>query len=260
MSEFSPDAAARELFRARLTRTPCTTPSERYGIDSFERAYQVQRALLGMYRGAGQEVIGYKLGLTDQRAQVASRLDHPLMGAMVQGWQYWNADDIPTAGLIEPKVEAEVAFVMSKTVDNPDATMSDLLDSLGGALPALEVCDSAIQGWPRSLFDALADNLCSGVFVLGTQPVDPRSLDLATLPMTLSRDKQVIAQGSGAQCMGSPLNACLWLARERARAGTPLQAGDIVLSGALGGMQPVARGDALKLELGQLGSLSCRFV
>lgn len=260
MSEFSAEAAALELFRARLTCTPCTALSERFGIDTLERAYQVQNALLDMYRGAGQEMIGYKLGLTDQRAQAATKLGHPLIGALVQGWQYWDADAIPTAGLIEPKVEAEVAFIMSKTLDNPTASMGELLDSLGGALPALEICDSAIQGWPRSLVDALADNLCSGLFVLGTQPVDPRSLDLAGLPMTLTRDDVVIAEGSGEQCMGNPLNACLWLARERARAGTPLQAGDIVLSGALGGMQAVFRGDALRLDMGALGSLTCRFV
>lgn len=260
MSAFSAEDAALELFRARLTRTPCTPSSERFGIDSLARAYQVQTALIGMYRGAGQEVIGHKLGLTDQRAQAATKVSHPLTGALVQGWQYWDGDDIPTAGLIEPRVEAEVAFVISKTFGDPTGSMSDLLDALGGALPALEICDSAFQGWPRSVFDALADNLCSGLFVLGTQPIDPRSLDLASVPMTLHRGAHAIAEGSGAQCMGSPLNACLWLARQRAQAGTPLQAGDIVLSGALGGMQPVARGDALKLELGGLGSLTCRFV
>lgn len=260
MSAFDADAAARELFRARMTRTPCVSPGQSFTIGSVERAMQVQRALLGMYQKAGQEVIGYKLGLTDVRAQAATGIGSPLVGALLQDWQYWDADDIPIARLIEPRVEAEVAFVMSRTFDDPEAGLAKLLDSLGGALPALEICDSAIQGWPRSIFDALADNLCSGLFMLGSRPVDARSLDFSGLPMKLMRGGAILAEGSGSQCMGSPLNALLWLAQEQARSGAPLQAGDIVLSGALGPMQPVGRGDELRLELGALGVLECRFV
>ncbi len=260
MNEFDAEAAALALFRARLTRTPCTAPGQAFAIDTLARAEQVQANLLAMYRKAGQEIIGYKLGLTDQRAQGATGIEHPLSGALLQAWQYWDGDAIPLAGLIEPRVEAEVAFVMSRTFDDPQAGLAELLDSLGGALPSLEICDSAIQGWPRSLFEALADNLCSGLFVLGSQPVDPRSLDFAGLPMRLSRSGETIAEGSGSQCMGSPLNALLWLALQRAVEGHPLQAGDIVLSGALGPMQPVGRSDELRLELGALGALECRFV
>ncbi|SDT26792.1 2-keto-4-pentenoate hydratase [Halopseudomonas xinjiangensis] len=260
MTDFDTEAAALELFRARLTRKPCHAPGQRFAIDSLARAEQVQSALLAMYQKAGQEIIGYKLGLTDQRAQAATGIGQPLSGALLQAWQYWDGDAIPVAGLIEPRVEAEVAFVMSRTFDDPQAGLAKLLDSLGGALPALEICDSAIEGWPRSLFEALADNLCSGLFVLGSRPVDPRSLDFAGLPMKLSRSGETLAEGNGSQCMGSPLNALLWLARQRAAEGNPLQAGDIVLSGALGPMQPVGRGDQLRLELGALGVLNCRFV
>lgn len=260
MNAFDAEAAARELFRARMTRTPCPPPGPGFGINSLERAMQVQGELLGMYQKTGQEVIGYKLGLTDQRAQTATGLDRPLVGALLQDWQYWDGDDIPIARLIEPRVEAEVAFVMSRTFDDPEAGIAELLNALGGALPALEVCDSAIQGWPRSVFDAAADNLCSGLFMLGSRPVDAHNLDFSGLPMKLSCAGATIAEGSGSQCMGSPLNALLWLAREQARLGAPLQAGDIVLSGALGPMQSVGRGDALRLELGALGTLECRFV
>ncbi|UAW98729.1 fumarylacetoacetate hydrolase family protein [Halopseudomonas nanhaiensis] len=260
MNPFDAEAAARELFRARMTRTPCPAPGPAFGFDGIEQAMQVQNALLRMYQKAGQEAIGYKLGLTDQRVQSATGIGKPLVGALLQDWQYWDKDDIPIARLIEPRVEAEVAFVMSRTFDDPEAGLAELLNSLGGALPALEICDSAIQGWPRSIVDALADNLCSGLFVLGSRPIDARSLEFSSLPMKLLRAGAIIAEGSGSQCMGSPLNALLWLAREQARLGVPLQAGDIVLSGALGPMQSVGRGDELRLDLGALGALECRFV
>ena len=260
MKAFAADAAASELFRARMTRSPCTSFGETHAIDSLERGTQVQHALLELYEKTGQEKIGYKLGLTEQRAQTATGIGRPLTGALLQGWQFWNGDEVPMARLIEPRVEAEVAFVMSRTFDDPQAGLNELLNALGGALPALEICDSAIEGWPRSVFEALADNLCSGLFMLGANPVDPRSLDFAGLPMKLARGGRTIAEGSGSQCMGSPLNALLWLAREQAGKGQPLQAGDIVLTGALGPMQPVARGDELRLELGALGVVDCRFV
>lgn len=260
MPAFDAEAAARALFHARMTRSPCPAPSQNYPLDSVDRALQVQRALLELFERSGPEIIGYKLGLTDQRAQSATGIGQPLAGSLVQDWQCWDGDDIPMARLIEPRIEAEVAFVMSRTFDDPHAGLTELLNAVGGALPALEICDSAIQGWPRSVLDALADNLCSGLFLLGAHPVDPRSVDFAGLPMKLSRAGVTIAEGNGSQCMGSPLNALLWLARERAGKGEPLQAGDIVLSGALGPMQPVGRGDEIRLELGALGVLECRFV
>lgn len=256
---FDSQAAAQTLFQARQQLAPCAPVAERFGITSLEQAYATQRALTALQCSAGLELIGYKLGLTDPRAQQAMGLNHPLFGVVAYDWQCCEDEPVPTPRLMAPRVEAEVAFVFAETLDGPDLQVADLLDALGGVAPALEICDSALTGWPRNLFDALADNLSSGLFVLGSRPLAPRDVDLSTLEVQLQRNDLTPLSGHASQCMGNPLNACLWLARELARQGTPIRAGEIVLSGALAPMQEVGAGDRVRVEMGELGVLECRF-
>ncbi|HDZ56923.1 MAG TPA: 2-keto-4-pentenoate hydratase [Pseudomonas xinjiangensis] len=257
--EFDADSAAKVLFKARQTRQPCESIAGPYGMDSLEKAQLAQQALLNMYRRAGQEQIGFKLGLTDFKAQKAMGLEQPLVGVLLQNWQYWDGDEVPFGQLNAPRVEAEVAFIFGQTLDDPELDEQGLLKGLAGVLPALEICDSAFQGWPRHLFDAVADNLSSGLFVLGANPIDPARVDFAGLKMSLYINNAIACEGSGTQCMGSPLAACLWLTRHLAAQGTPVQAGDILLSGALGPMQPASLGDSVRMDCGELGEVSCRF-
>lgn len=256
---FDPRGAADELFMARRNRTPCEPVAGKYEIDMLEQAYTVQDELIKRFNYIGQKVIGYKLGLTDRKAQVQMALDTPLFGKLVSGWSYEDSASIPTERLISPRVEGEVAFLFSAAINDPQVDEETLLASIGKVMPALEICDSAFAGWPRSLFDAVADNLSSGFYVLGKEQANVRDLDFPALTMKLYRNDDEAVEGDASQCMGSPLSACLWLVRELAERGTPVQAGDVILSGSLGPMQPVEKGDHIRLDLGRVGSLECSF-
>tara|TARA_R110001592_G_scaffold37188_4_gene124240 strand:+ start:18989 stop:19780 length:792 start_codon:yes stop_codon:yes gene_type:complete len=256
---FDPRSAAQELFTARRNREPCEPVAGKYEVNMLEQAYTVQDELIKRFNQAGQKVVGYKLGLTDPKAQARMALDRPLFGKLVEKWGYPDGASIPTEQLISPRVEGEVAFIFSAAVNDPQVDEDTLIASIDKVVPALEVCDSAFAGWPRSLFDAVADNLSSGLYVLGNAEMDIRDLDFTAVTMTLSRNGQEAVTGDAGQCMGSPLKACLWLAREMAERGTPVQAGDVILSGSLGPMQEVAKGDRVTLDLGKLGSLECSF-
>jgi 2-keto-4-pentenoate hydratase len=124
---------------------------------------------------------------------------------------------------------------------------------------ALEVVDSRIADWDIGIVDTVADNASSGLFVLGAHGQEIGDLDLAGCAMTMWRGQQVVSQGSGTACMGNPLAAVAWLARTAHRYGRPLRAGEIVLSGALGPMVPVAPGDTFRADISGLGEVSATF-
>ncbi|WP_339845696.1 fumarylacetoacetate hydrolase family protein [uncultured Halopseudomonas sp.] len=256
---FDPKGAAKQLYQARHNTEPCEPVAGTYEIHMLEQAYEVQDELIKKFNAAGHKVVGYKLGLTDPKAQAQMALNNPLFGKLVEGWGFAAGADIPTDKLIAPRVEGEVAFVFSAGIDDPDVDEETLKNSISKVLPALEICDSAFAGWPRSLFDAVADNLSSGFYVLGDDARDVHDLDFPNMTMQLFCNDEKAVEGDARQCMGSPLAACMWLVRELAERGTPIQPGDVILSGSLGPMQPIAKGDQIRLELNQLGTLECRF-
>lgn len=260
MSEdFQPNALADELYLARRQRQPGVGLAERYPLATLDQAQRVSEYLITRYLADGQAIAGSKLGLTDTRVQAALGIDSPLIAMLLSGWQI-SGGTLDISQFLLPKLEMEVAFLFSAAIDDPEITDVALQQAISGVTVALEICDSAYQGGPRSLFEAVADNLSSGGFMLGEQyhPADPQGL--AELSATLTNHGKPIAEGNASQCMSSPWNACRWLVQERARDGNPIQDGEILLSGSLGPVVSVQAGDRLELNMGHLGRLVCAVI
>jgi 2-keto-4-pentenoate hydratase len=204
-------------------------------------------------------VVGKKVGLTSRAVQQQLGVDQPDFGVLLDDMEFLDGDTVPAGRLLQPKVEAEVAFVVGRESQSEAPSYGEFLASLAYALPAIEIVDSAIIDWKISLVDTVADNASSGLYVLGQQPVAIGQLAGAELRMQLTLDGAVVSVGSGAACLGHPLRAAFWLARTMAARGEPLREGEVILSGALGPMVPVAAGDRVQARIGGLGTCGVRF-
>ena len=127
------------------------------------------------------------------------------------------------------------------------------------ALPAIEIVDSRIRDWSIGIVDTVADNGSSALFVLGEPAVPTEDVDFVSRTMRLTEDGVEVSQGRGADCLGSPLIALQWLARTARDNGSPLRAGHIVLSGALGPMVPVRPGSSYETTIDGIGSVAVGF-
>jgi 2-keto-4-pentenoate hydratase len=254
------ESAATALAEARRTRTPCSRVSENYGISSLADAYAVQENNTRKALAAGRRLTGRKIGLTSLAVQQQLGVDQPDFGMLFADMECLDGDAIDSHRLIQPKAEGEIAFVLGRDLPYPDTTLAELMRAVDYLVPALEIVDSAIEDWKITLVDTVADNASSGLYVLGKNPQRLSSLDLALEGMVLEKNGEQAALGVGAACLGNPLNACLWLARTMAECGRPLQAGDVLLSGALGPMVTVVAGDRLRLRLTRLGEVGCQFI
>ncbi|MGC1211437.1 MAG: fumarylacetoacetate hydrolase family protein, partial [Micromonospora sp.] len=161
--------------------------------------------------------------------------------------------------LLQPRVEAEVAFVLADDVTDPGVTAVTVRERVAYALAALEIVDSRIAGWDIRFADTVADNGSSGLFVLGADRVPLDTVEPAAVLMTMYVDDVPASTGSGAACLGDPLEALAWLARTALAHGDPLRAGDVVLSGALGPMVPVTPGMHVRARLTGLGTVEATF-
>jgi 2-keto-4-pentenoate hydratase len=255
----APHAAAARLLQAQQDREPAAPVRDLLGDRDIDAAYAVQAEVLRRRLAEpGRRVVGRKIGLTSPAVQRQFGVFQPDFGVLTDDMAYADREEVPLGRFLQPRVEAEVAFVLRDGLP-AWATVADVLRATGFLLPALEIVDSRIRDWDISIADTVADNASSGAFVLGAAPARPTGGDLGGLGMVLESGGEPLATGAGAACLGSPAAAVAWLAREVARRGDPLTAGEIVLAGAWGPMVPVTGPGTYVARFEQLGDVRVTF-
>jgi len=251
--------AADRLWVAQQSGQPCAPVRDLLGESDQDAAYAVQSLNVARHIEAGHEVVGRKIGLTSAAVQSQFGVFSPDYGVLLDDMVFADGEPVDLARFLQPRVEAEVAFVLGGDLDSPHTSVADVIRATDFVLPALEVVDSRITGWDIKITDTIADNASSGAVVLGTTPRSLDGLDLTEVGMSLEHAGAVVSSGSGAACLGSPVVAVAWLAREVARHGRFLRAGEVVLSGALGPMVAVGGPGTYGARLESLGQVRAVF-
>ncbi|MFI9551597.1 2-keto-4-pentenoate hydratase [Nonomuraea endophytica] len=249
--------AAERLLGAHASGQPCEPVRDLVG--GVEEAYAVQDWLTDRWLGEGRRLSGRKIGLTSAAVQKQLGVDQPDFGVLFADMAVPDGAEIPAGTVLQPRAEAEVALVLEHDLPHERHTVADVIRATAFALPAIEVVGSRIRGWDITLADTVADNASSGLYVLGNRPVPLKDLDLRLAGMVMERRGEQVSTGIGAACLGHPLHAAVWLADTLARLGRPLQAGDTVLTGALGPVVPVVPGDVLEARIDGLGDVRAAF-
>jgi len=258
MTEIITQVADRLVEAQRLGR-PCAPVRELLPGGTVEDAYAAQEINTRRALAAGRRLVGRKIGLTSLAVQQQLGVGQPDYGMLFDDMAVLDGWEVARERLIQPKVEAEIAFVLGRDLTDERITISDILCAVEFALPAIEIVDSRIADWKIGIFDTVADNASSGLYVLGTSPTRLDGLDLRSCGMVMECAGEPVSVGAGAACLGNPLSALWWLARTMARAGRPLQAGETVLSGALGPMVTVKGGEVFEARISGLGSVRAAF-
>lgn len=260
MDEITYSTLGNELYEAFLVRKPIEAITNRYGGITVDDAYRIQQQFIGRRLQAGEKVVGKKIGLTSKAVRDSLGVYQPDFGQILDGMVFGQGSEIAMSTMIQPMAEGEIAFLLKRDLLGPGISAADILSATEGVMACFEIVDSRVKDWKIKLADTVADNASCGVLVLGDRLVDPRNLDLYSCGMVLEKGGRVAVTGAGAATMNSPLNAMAWLCNTLGKLGIPLKAGEIVLSGALGGMVPVAAGDNLRVTVGGIGSCSVNFV
>jgi len=250
---------ADELWEADRTAKPIDPLTDRYDDLAIEDAYAIQTINIDRRIAEGQRVIGRKVGLTSKPMQDLLGVDEPDFGVLTDEMIVEDGDLIALSRLVQPRVEAELAFVMARDLAGPGVSTPTALDAIAGALPAVEVVDSRVADWKIKLIDTVADNASSGLLVVGGRMRPVSELDLRLLGVVVSRNGEVIDTGAGAAALGNPARCVAWLANKLGSLGSGLKAGDVVLPGAVHKMVPVQPGDVFRAEFDHLGPVTVRF-
>jgi 2-oxopent-4-enoate/cis-2-oxohex-4-enoate hydratase len=248
-----------ELYQAFVSRRVIAPLLSREPQIRIEDAYRIQERFIARRLAAGETIVGKKIGATSKPVQDFLGVYQPDFGMLTSGMVFADGDTLDLGQMIQPKAEAELAFVLKHDLKGPGITAMDVIRATDYVVPCFEVVDSRIRDWQIKIQDTVADNASCGVFVLGTTQGDPRRLDITLAGMVLEKNGDVFSTGVGAAVQGSPANAVAWLANTLGELGIPFKAGEVILSGSQSALVPVADGDELVCRVGGLGSCRVKF-
>ena len=254
------DSYGDELYRALRERFMVTPLTEREPSITLDDAYRIQLAIIRRkLEREGVRHVGKKIGVTSEVVQKMLAVDQPDFGHLTSEMALADGDEAPTDRMLQPRAEGEIAFVLAKDLRGPGVTPDDVIAATDVVKACFEIVDSRIRDWKIKIEDTVADNASSGMLVVSQRGVRPSDVDLLGCKMTLEKNGSVVGTGTGAASMGSPATAMAWLVNKLGELGIVLRAGEIVLSGSLGPLVPVVKGDRMHLVIEGIGECSVRF-
>lgn len=245
---------------AAYTDGPIDPLTSTYPGLTLDDAYAIQQAQIAAWQSAGRTIKGHKVGLTSVAMQKLLGVSDPDYGHLMDDFFHLEHMPVRAGRFLQGRVEPEVAFVLKTALAGPGVTVTDAISAIDYVLPALEIVDSRIRDWKIGLFDTIADNASSAALVLGSTPTRLADVDLRRAGAVMHKNGAVAGTGAGGAVLGSPINSLVWLANTVGARGVVLEAGHVILPGAVCAMVPVAAGDTVTATFAGLGSVTARFV
>lgn len=257
--------AAADLLQAEASGQQIGLLSQRYPDMSMDDAYAVQNAIHQQKLARGRKVIGWKIGLTSKAMQYALNIDIPDSGILFDDMAFDTGTTVPKGRFIQPRIEAEIAFVMKSALGGADITRDDVIAATDYVAPSIEILDTRIlradpeTGRARTVCDTISDNAANAGIVLGAERHAIDAFDLRWVGALAFRNDEIEETGLGAGVLNDPVESVVWLARRMAQYGQSIEPGQIILSGSF--IRPVEcpAGTRIHADFGTFGSVDINF-
>ena len=229
--------AAADLIEAEANDEQIGLLTIRHPEMGMDDAYAIQNAIYDLKLAEGRSVIGWKIGLTSKAMQYALNIDIPDSGILFDDMLFASGATVPKGRFIQPRIEAEIAFVMKSALGGANITRDDVLAATDYVVPSLEILDTRIQrsdpvsGKARTVFDTISDNAANAGIVLGTKKHSVEAVDLRWVGALVFRNDEIEETGLGAGVLNDPIESVVWLARRMAQYGQSIEPGQVILSG-----------------------------
>jgi 2-oxo-hept-3-ene-1,7-dioate hydratase len=256
-------SAATVLFEAEKTGVQTGLLSVAYPQINMDDAYAIQAELVAQKKAAGLKTTGWKIGLTSRAMQMALNIDIPDSGVLLEDMAFKNGAVIPAGRFIQPRIEAEIAFVMKAPLKGK-VTRAQVIAATDYVAPSIEILDTRIlradpaTGQSRKIFDTISDNAANAGIVMGDGRFDPAS-DLRWIGAIVSANGQVEETGLGAGVLNDPVEGIVWLAARMELYGQSIEAGQVILSGSFIRPLECPADTLIEADFGPWGVVSCHF-
>ena len=252
---------ASELFDSLKQQKIIQPLTDRYPEIDINDAYQISRQFLSLREAVGEKVVGKKIGVTSSVVQEMLGVNQPDFGFLTDAMRVQNRSTFSIEdSLIQPRAEAEIAFILKEDLHGPGITKEDVMSAAHKILPCFEIVDSRIDNWNIKIQDTVADNASCGIFVLGEGECSPNKFAMDELEVEVYKNKKFLSSGKGSAVQGHPAQAVAWLANTLGEYNIPLLKGEVILSGSLVPLEPAIAGDRFAMELKGIGTCQINFI
>jgi 2-keto-4-pentenoate hydratase len=255
-----PQEKAKQLYEARRSRVPVPPFTDADPTLGADEGYLIQQELVKLLLADGDRIVGHKVGLTSKPMQRMIGMDSPDFAPVFESTVYDDGARISAGAFIQPKIEAEIVFVMGSPLRGPGVTVDDARAAVAGVGASVEIVDSRIVDWRIRLADTIADLASNGAVARSSRLVPLSEVDTRLVGMVLSRDGELVDTGAGAAALGDPVGVVAWLANTLGERGVALEPGHLIMTGALHAAVPMAAGETYVAEFDRLGSITVHVV
>lgn len=251
---------AKQLYAARRSRVPVPPFTDADPTLGADEGYLIQQELVKLLLADGDRIVGHKVGLTSKPMQRMIGMDSPDFAPVFESTVYSDGAEISAGSFIQPKIEAEIVFVMGSRLAGPGVTVDDARAAVAGVGASVEIVDSRIVDWKIRLADTIADLASNGAVARSPRLVPLSDVDTRLVGMVLSRDGELVDTGAGAAALGDPVGVVAWLANTLGERGVALEPGHLIMTGALHAAVPMTAGEIYVAEFDRLGTITVHVV
>jgi 2-oxo-hept-3-ene-1,7-dioate hydratase len=258
------ESEARRLDQSESTRKQVDATTTFYPDMSIRDAYIIQEAWMNKKLQSGRKIIGHKVGLTSRVMQRVMSIDEPDFGVLLDDMYFENGADIRTNDFLDPRIEVELAFILSKDLNPKVKHIDEVLDATDKIVPALELIAARsyrvhpTTQYKRTVRDTISDNAANAGVILGDVEI-PKDADLSWVSCMMYRNEIIEQSGVSGAILGHPAKSLIWLANKYGEFNRQLKKGDIVLAGSFTAPVIVNPGDSITADFNQFGKVHCTF-
>jgi len=247
------------LYQSAADRVSISPLTEMDATLTIDDAYAIQLCNVKRVVTEGQVISGKKIGLTSEGIQQQLGVGEPDYGHLFQGMDCVDGI-VPIDAFLQPKIEAEIAFILKEDLTGPEVTVEDVERATDYVVGAFEIVDSRVKDWKIKLVDTVSDNASSGCYVLGDKKLSLSEVNLSEVRMQLYKSGALVAEGKGEAVLGDPRVAVAWLANRLWSYGVTLKKGEVILSGAFSAAPVAVKGDEFEVKFSDFGSVKAKFI
>ncbi len=243
-------------------RQPGTMFAEGVVLD-VAQGYELQSAVAQLRCDRGERTIGYKVGCTSPAIRAQLGIDHCVSGRLYDSEQHSSGAVLSRKRFANFAIEGELAVELSREPNEKEFSEVEIPACVARVFPVIELHNHVMRGEQPLAGELIANNAIHAGFVTGGG-VSPNEIcgeqSLDTSALSIVADDRLLDECAGPALIQTINSSLKWLTEVVRDRGDRLSAGQIILTGSIPSLIPIAEDCGIRVDAPPFGSVEVKFI